>query len=66
MILDEIEYYKVNRLQFIEQYHGKHLVIKGQQIIGVYETNSQAYEEAIKMHEVGSFIIERPYNIKKA
>jgi hypothetical protein len=65
MITEEIEFYKANRTEFISMYNGKHLVIKGRQIIGVYNTNSQAYDEAIKMHALGTFIIERPFDLKK-
>ncbi|RYD56849.1 MAG: hypothetical protein EOP56_10680 [Sphingobacteriales bacterium] len=65
MITEEIDYYKANREEFITLYNGKHLVIKDKQIIGVYNTNSQAYDETIKSHQVGTFIIERPFNLKK-
>jgi len=65
MITQEIEYYKANRADFIEKYNGKHLVIKGCGIIGVYETNTAAYDETIKLHQVGTFIIERPVDLKK-
>jgi hypothetical protein len=64
MILDEIAYYKSNKEEFMSLYNGKHLVIKGMQLIGVYDTNTQAYEETVKTHQQGSFIIERPYRLK--
>lgn len=63
IIGQEIDFYKNNRLDFINQYGGKHLAIKGMQIIGIYDTKTAAYEETIKMHETGTFIIEHPVDI---
>ena len=64
MITKEIEYYKANRKDFIVLYDGQHLVIKGQQVIGVYKSHSEALNEATKLHETGTFIIERPMGLK--
>lgn len=63
VIAEEIAYYKANRKDFIEQYAGKHLVIKGRTVIGVYSSNSAAVEDTMKLHETGTFIIEHPVNL---
>jgi hypothetical protein len=59
----EINFYKANRLQFIADHHNKYLVIKGAEVIGIYDTNSQAQDEAIKMAPVGTFIVEHPIDL---
>ena len=64
IIGQEIDFYKTNRLNFIDLHGGKHLAIKGMQIIGIYNTKTEAYEETIKLHETGTFIIEHPLQIK--
>ncbi|OJW77371.1 MAG: hypothetical protein BGO69_18495 [Bacteroidetes bacterium 46-16] len=64
MLFDEIGFYKKNKKEFISLYDGKFLVIKGEQIIGVYDTRSRAYDEAVKLHAIGSFIIEHPVTLK--
>ncbi len=64
MLLDEIAFYKKNRIEFTSLYDGKFLVIKGEQIIGVYDTRSRALDETIKIHAVGSFIIEHPVALR--
>lgn len=62
-IQDEINFYKSHRLEFIAEYPGKHLVIKGMQIAGIYDTRSQAFDEATRLYETGTFIIEHPVDI---
>ena len=64
MITDEISYYKENKTEFTSLYDGKFLVIKGKEVIGVYKTRSQANDEALKLHPIGSFIIEHPLTLK--
>lgn len=64
IIDQQIDFYKKNRIEFITQHGGKHLAIKGMQIIGIYNTKTEAYEETIKLHEIGTFIIEHPLDIK--
>ncbi len=63
LIGEEIRYYKDNREAFIELYDRMHLVIKGMQIIGVYKTKTEAFDETIRNHAPGTFIIERPMNL---
>jgi hypothetical protein len=62
-IENEIQFYKSHRLELIEQYQGKHLAIKGMQIIGVYNTNSEAQNETSRLHEKGTYIIEHPVDL---
>ena len=62
-IENEIRYYKANRMDFINMYDGKHLVIKGMEIIGIYNSHSEAQEETAKLHEKGSYIIEHPMDM---
>ncbi|WP_276133738.1 hypothetical protein [Polluticoccus soli] len=59
----EIAFYKANRKEFVKQYENKFLVIKGEALLGVYDTRSQAHDATLLSHEAGSFIIERPTNI---
>jgi hypothetical protein len=64
VIDQEISYYKKHKEEFIILHADKHIVIKGMQVIGVYQTNSEAFERTIKDHERGTFIIEHPVDIK--
>lgn len=62
-IQEEINFYKSRRLEFIAEYPGKHLVIKGKQVTGIYDTRTQAFDEATKLYEAGTFIIEHPVDL---
>lgn len=65
MIAEEIDYYKANRKDFIEQYEGKFLVIKGKAVAGIYNSRTEAQEQARRQHEAGTYIIEHPLLLKQ-
>ena len=54
----EFEYFKANQDEFVKKYSGKFLVIKDQAVVGVYDTKGQAYDEASKNFELGTFLIQ--------
>jgi hypothetical protein len=60
MLDKEIRYYKEQRNKLIDLYDGKYIVIKTAKVIGVYDTHIDAYNETIKGHDVGTFIIKNP------
>lgn len=64
MLDREISYYEKNKRKFRELYDGKYLVIKGHEVLGVFESHSKAYDETISDHEVGTFIIKHIVNKK--
>lgn len=54
----EFDYYLNNQEDFARQYEGKVFVIKGQKIIGIYESKTEALTETIKKHKLGTFLIQ--------
>ena len=50
---------QANKEMLRENYPDKYLVIIGEQIIGTYNTVGEAYQEAIKNYELGSFMIQQ-------
>jgi hypothetical protein len=38
---------------------GKVLVIKGQKVLGVYDSELQAVEETVKTHPLGTFLVQK-------
>ena len=55
----DFEFYKKNQENFVERYEGKFLVIKDEEVKGVYDSEIEAYTEAQKEFELGSFIIQK-------
>lgn len=58
MLDREINYYRKNKEKLKKLYSDKYIIIKGNEIIGTYDTHAIAYHEARKNHEVGTFIIK--------
>ena len=54
-----LENFKKNQKDLVQKYEGKFLVIKNQSVRGVYETEIQAYTEAQKSFELGTFLIQQ-------
>ena len=55
----ELEYFKKNQEELVKKYEGKFLVIKDQEVKGVYATEMDAYSEAKKDFELGTFLIQQ-------
>jgi len=55
----EFEYYIQNQGWLVSKYRGRHIVIKGQAVIGDYDSDMEAIEETVKHHELGSFFVQK-------
>ncbi|MFY9610661.1 MAG: hypothetical protein WAU45_18875 [Blastocatellia bacterium] len=58
MFKDELEYFVAHQEELVEKYQGKVLVIKGNELLGVYDDALEAYLEAQKRYELGTFMIQ--------
>ena len=54
----DFQYFLDNQNELVKQYEGKFIVIKNQEVVGIYDTESQAFTEAQKQHQLGTFIIQ--------
>ncbi len=59
MLEKEFQYFRNHQKDLVQQHSGKFVVIKGEEVIGVYETEMQAYTETKKVHEPGTFLIQQ-------
>jgi len=59
MFKKELDYFISNQNKLVKKYYKKTLVIKGEDIIGIYDTPLEAYLETQKNHELGTFLIQR-------
>jgi hypothetical protein len=55
----EFEYFKANQEILVKQYEGRFLVIRDRKICGAYQTAIEAYTEAKKQFELGTFLIQQ-------
>ncbi len=58
MLEKEFKYYRDHQDELVTKYNGKYVVIKGDKVIGIYDTQPEAYFETQKEHELGTFLIQ--------
>ena len=54
----EFKYYLDNQKQLVKEYLNKYIVIKNNTIIGAYDSEMDAYNETLKNHKLGTFLIQ--------
>ena len=59
MLEKEYKYFDQNRKEFIKKYKGKYIVLKDNDILGVYDSMPEAISETTKEHELGSFLVQQ-------
>lgn len=55
----EFAYFNSNLDFFKQEYLGKHIVIKNEKVLGVYNNFDEAMEKTCKTEEVGTFLIQK-------
>ena len=58
MFKTELAYFIEHQEELVKQHNGKILALKGQEILGIYDTPLQAYIEIQKEHKPGTFAIQ--------
>ena len=58
-LVREFDYYLAHQDEMVAQYDGKVIVLKNYEVIGVYDTDLEAFTETVREHERGTFIIQR-------
>lgn len=58
MFESELKYFITHQSELVAKYDGKALVLRGDELVGVYDTPLQAYLEAQKQFAPGTFMIQ--------
>lgn len=58
MLEKEFEYYLKHQAELVKKYNGKHIVIIGDEVVGVYDSDEEAYFASAKEYELGTFLIQ--------
>jgi len=58
MFQEELEFFKANQTNLVNQYKGKILVIKGKKVLGAYNSTIEAFTKTVKAHKPGTFMIQ--------
>ncbi len=54
----ELDFFKKNQKDLVQKYEGKFLVIKDRKVQGVYDSEMEAYTDAQKQFQLGTFLIQ--------
>jgi len=55
----EFQYYVQNQQKLVEKYAGKVLAIKNEEVLGVFDSESEAVKSLSDKHELGSYLLQR-------
>jgi hypothetical protein len=58
MLEKEYDYFLSHKDTLFANYFNRVIVIKGEEVIGDYDTKEEALRETIKKHELGTFLIQ--------
>ena len=54
----EFEFFLNHQTDLVKQYDGKFIVIKNEQVVGAYNSQEEAFAEASKKFDAGTFLIQ--------
>ena len=55
----EFNYYLEHQDELVRLYNGRFIVLKGHEVLGVYDERMEALNETAKEHEPGTFMVHR-------
>ena len=55
----EFNYYLQNQDEFVQLYEGKFVVIQDSQVVGAFDTEVEAIQEASKKYPLGTFLVQK-------
>ena len=56
---EEFNYYLAHQDELVRLYNGRFIVLKGHEVLGVYDERLEALSETAKEHEPGTFMVHR-------
>jgi hypothetical protein len=54
----ELQFFIANQRRLLAEHKGKTLVLRGEEVVGVYKDALEAYLEAVAKYEPGTFMIQ--------
>jgi hypothetical protein len=58
-LMNEFDYYLEHQQELVQKYNGKVIVIKGQTVIGVFDSELEAVQKTSEQHELGTFLVQK-------
>jgi hypothetical protein len=58
MLEKEFRFYLANKENLVKEFEGRFLVIKDEEVKGAYNSEMEAYSEAVRQFDLGTFLIQ--------
>lgn len=58
MLEQEFNFFLDHKDELYQQYPNKFIVIKGNEVLGAFNAEIDAYNETVKSHKLGTFLIQ--------
>jgi len=55
----EFKYYLKHQDELVKKYEGQFVVVKGNKVIGAYDSEIKAIQETSKEHGLGTFLVQK-------
>lgn len=59
MLEKEYRYYKKHKEELTDKYLGKHIVIKDDKVVGVYNSLEEAMLNSLQKYQLGTFFVKQ-------
>ena len=59
LLAEESAFYEEHETEFLRDHQGHHLLIKGRELIGSYESEDEAVDEGVRRFGYGPFLVRR-------
>lgn len=59
VLRQELETYEAHKAEMLQNSPGKYVLIKGSEIVGLYEREEDAFKEAYKRFRLDAFMVQR-------
>ena len=58
-LLKAFEFYLLHQDEMVKKYDGKYIAIKGDDVVGIYDSDFTAVTETQKAHKLGTFLVQK-------
>ena len=58
-LAQELETYYTHKAELLTEAEGKYVLIKGEQIVGIYETNEEAFAEGLRRFRMTGYLARK-------
>lgn len=58
IVRKQFDYYLAHQDEFVEKYNGKAILMVNHEVVGAYASEDEAYLDAIKKYQLGTFMIQ--------